>query len=296
MAYRAILIAGPTASGKSALALEMARQLGGEIVNADSMQVYRELRIISARPGPEDEALAPHHLYGVLPVTEVCSAGRWLDLAAPVLADIWTRGRTPILVGGTGLYFKAALEGLAPTPDIPQEVKEEARALLDDEGSAGLHAALKDIDPDMAARLRPGDPQRILRAWEVITATGRSLLDWQAEAAPSLLGDADAKGEVRKIALLPDREWLYQRIDERFDAMMEEGAMAEVEAVARLGLGPGHPAAKALGIPSLIAHLRGEMSLEEAVAQAQMLTRRYAKRQTTWIRHQFADWEQRVAQ
>jgi tRNA dimethylallyltransferase len=296
MVHRAILIAGPTASGKSALALEMARDLGGEIVNADSMQVYRELRIISARPSPQDEALAPHHLYGVLSAREVCSAGRWLAMLEPVLADIWGRGKPAVIVGGTGLYFRAALEGLAPTPDIPAAVKAAARAILDERGSAGLFDALEALDPEMAARLNPGDPQRLTRAWEVMRATGRSLAEWQAEAVPSLLGPLAAKDELRKLALMPDRQWLYDRIDRRFERMVEEGGLAEARVLAGMGLGAGHPVMKALGLPSLIAHVRGELPLAAAIAAAQTQSRRYAKRQMTWIRHQFADWEGADAQ
>jgi tRNA dimethylallyltransferase len=296
MVHRAILIAGPTASGKSALALEMARDLGGEIVNADSMQVYRELRIISARPSPQDEALAPHHLYGVLSAREVCSAGRWLAMLEPLLEEIWSRGRPAIIVGGTGLYFRAALNGLAPTPAIPGAVKAEGRAILDERGSEGLHDALTALDPEMAARLNPGDPQRLTRAWEVMRATGRSLADWQAEAAPSLFGPLEAKGELRKLALMPDRQRVYDRIDRRFERMVAEGGLAEARTLAGMGLGAGHPVMKALGLPSLIAHVRGEMPLEAAITDAQTQSRRYAKRQMTWIRHQFADWEAVVAQ
>lgn len=291
MVHRAVLIAGPTASGKSALALDMARQLGGEIVNADSMQVYRELRVISARPSEDDEALAPHHLYGVLSAREVCSAGRWLAMLEPVLADIWSRGRSAVIVGGTGLYFRAALQGLAPTPDIPAAVKAEARTLLAERGCAGLHAALGELDPEMAARLNPGDLQRVTRAWEVMRATGRSLADWQGEVVPSLLGPLEARGELRKLALMPERQWVYDRIDRRFERMVEEGGLDEARVLAGMGLGAGHPVMKALGLPSLIAHVRGEMPLEAAIADAQTLSRRYAKRQMTWIRHQFADWE-----
>jgi tRNA dimethylallyltransferase len=274
----------------------MARKLGGEIVNADSMQVYRELRVISARPGAEDEALAPHHLYGVLSAREVCSAGRWLAMLEPVLADIWGRGKPAVIVGGTGLYFRAALEGLAPTPDIPAAVKAAARAILDERGSAGLFDALEALDPEMAARLNPGDPQRLTRAWEVMRATGRSLADWQAETVPSLLGPLEAKGELRKLALMPDRQWLYDRIDRRFERMVEEGGLAEARVLAGMGLGAGHPVMKALGLPSLIAHVRGELPLAAAIAAAQTQSRRYAKRQMTWIRHQFADWEGADAQ
>jgi tRNA dimethylallyltransferase len=289
MVERAILIAGPTASGKSALALDLARKTGGEIVNADSMQVYRELRIITARPGEAEERLAPHHLYGVLSVRETCSVGRWLALLAPVLADIWGRGRTAILVGGTGLYFRAALDGLASVPDIPDSVRQKAQGLLEEIGAPGLHRELGTVDPEMAARLRPSDPQRVLRAYEVMEATGRSLAEWQGDAAPALLADA----ELERIALLPPRDLLYARIDARFEAMMEEGAQAEAATLKEMGIAMSHPVMKALGIPSLLACLDGAKTREEAVREAKTLSRRYAKRQMTWIRHQFADWEVR---
>jgi len=296
MVHRAILIAGPTASGKSALALDMAERLGGEIVNADSMQVYGELRILSARPSMEDEARVPHHLYGVLSARQVCSAGRWLEMLEPVLADIWSRGRPAIIVGGTGLYFRAALQGLAPTPDIPEEVKGQAQTILEEGGSEALHRALAVLDPAMASRLNPGDPQRVARAWEVVRATGRSLADWQAEEMPSLLGPLESAGELRKIALRPDRQWVYDRIDRRFEQMVAEGGLNEARVLAGMGLTARHPVMKALGLPSLMAHVRGEMPLDEAIAHAQTQSRRYAKRQMTWIRHQFADWETGFAQ
>lgn len=296
MAFRAILIAGPTASGKSRLALSVAKAQGGEIVGADSMQVYRELRIITARPSPEETAQVPHHLYGVLPVREVCSAGRWLDLLAPVLEGLRARETPAIIVGGTGLYFKAALEGLAPTPEIPDAIRRDARDLMDRLGPAAMHARLETVDPDMAAQLEPADSQRIARAWEVWQATGKPLSAWQTEAEPGPLADDDRAGRVEKLALLPNRDWLYPRINDRFEEMIRDGALEEVRKLADMGLPADHPALKALGIPPLLAHLRGELDLETAIAEGQKQTRHYAKRQMTWIRHQFADWRHMDAQ
>lgn len=290
MAFRAILIAGPTASGKSHLAMRAAKALGGEIVGADSMQVYRELRIITARPGPEDTGAVPHHLYGVLSVREVCSAGRWLDMLAPVLDDLRARETPAIIVGGTGLYFKAALEGLAPTPEIPDAVRRDARDLMDRLGPEALHARLQSVDPDSAARLGPTDSQRIARAWEVWQATGKPLSAWQADVTPGPLAEDDRAGRVEKLAILPHRDWLYPRINARFEQMVREGALEEARILADMDLPADHPAMKALGIPPLLGFLRGERELESAIAEGQKQTRHYAKRQMTWIRHQFAHW------
>lgn len=296
MAFQAILIAGPTASGKSGLALDMARALGGEIIGADSMQVYKELRVITARPGPAETAAVPHHLYGVMSVRDVCSAGRWLDMLTPILEDLKRRDTPAIIVGGTGLYFKAALEGLAPTPDIPDTIRREARALTEDVGPAEMHARLEKVDPETAARLEVTDAQRIARAWEVWRATGTPLSEWQAAARPGPLADLDAAGELRKLAVRPDRDWLYDRINRRFRTMIAEGALEEAAALAAMDLPKDHPAMKALGIPPLLAHLRGDMDLETAIAEGQKQTRHYAKRQMTWLRRQFSDWPAMDAQ
>ena len=284
---RAILIAGPTASGKSAAALELARRLGGTIINADSMQVYRELSILTARPTAGEEAELPHRLFGSVSAVEAYSVGRWLKDAASALRETWEAGRLPILAGGTGLYFKALTQGLAPVADIPPEVRTYWRAEAERLGPAALHAELRGRDPALAARLVATDPQRILRALEVIDATGVSLAEWQGETAPPVLC-AEA---ALKIVVAPEREPLYAAIDARFDRMMAEGALEEARALARLGLDPGLPAMRAHGVRELLAYLAGAISLDEAVAKAKTSSRRYAKRQMTWARRFMADWE-----
>jgi len=283
---KAILIAGPTASGKSALALELAEKLGGTIINADSMQVYRDLRIITARPTPDEEARAPHRLYGHVEAAENYSVGRWcIDIRAE-LAEAERAKRTAIVVGGTGLYFKALTGGLAAVPAIPAEIRAAVRARLEAEGAAALHAELARRDPAMAARLKPGDRARIARALEVIEATGRSLAAWQSEGMPAIFDPAQAS----KIFLNPDRTELYRRIEARFDAMLAAGALEEVRALAARGIDPLLPAMKAHGVPWLRRHLRGEIGLEKAAEEAKKDTRRYTKRQLTWFRHQMPGW------
>ena len=277
-----MLIAGPTASGKSALAVALAERLGGVVLNADSMQVYAELRILTARPGPDDEARAPHRLYGHVPADRPYSVGAWLEDATRALAEAAAERRLPIFVGGTGLYFRALTAGLAAVPPIPEEIRAHWRARRAE--GAALHAELARRDPAMAARLRPTDPQRVLRALEVLDATGRSLADWQAETGPPLVRDA-----VRMV-LETDRAALYARIDARFDAMLRQGALDELVRIRARGLDAGLPALRALGVPSLMAALDGQMPLEEAVAEAKAESRRYAKRQITWFRRQMADW------
>jgi tRNA dimethylallyltransferase len=283
----AILIAGPTASGKSAAALELAERLRGTVINADSMQVYRELAVLTARPTSTDIARAPHRLYGAISAAEVYSVGRWLDDAARAIAETAEGGRVPILVGGTGLYFKAIIEGLAPIPDVPPEIREHWRERAEVLGAAELHRELATRDPAMAARLSPTDPQRIVRALEVIDATGVSLAEWQGAAtAPAL----PLHGIVR-LVVAPEREPLYAAIDARFDLMMGQGALAEVAALLALGLDRGLPAMRAHGVRELGAYLGGESSLGEAIAKAKTETRRYAKRQMTWLRRFMKDWD-----
>jgi tRNA dimethylallyltransferase len=283
---RAILIAGPTASGKSAASLALAERLRGTVINADSMQVYRELPILTARPTPADEARAPHRLYGTVPAAEAYSVGHWLDDAAREIGAAEEAGRVPILAGGTGLYFQALMEGIAPVPDIPPEIRETWRARGRDVGAAGLHRELAARDPAMAARLRPSDPQRLIRALEVIDATGISLAEWQGgEASPVLPPDS-----LLKLIVAPERETLYAAIDARFDAMMAAGAAEEVRALLALGLDPALPAMRAHGVRELAAYQRGECSLEQAIAKAKTETRRYAKRQMTWARRFMQDW------
>lgn len=284
-----VLIAGPTASGKSSLALDLAaraREKGGaRIINADSMQVYADLQVLSARPSPQEEALADHRLYGVLDGAQRCSVARWLDLAVAEVQAAWADGVLPIVVGGTGLYFKVLLEGLAPVPDVPAEVLDAGNRILA-AGAPVLHADLAKIDPVMAARLNPTDPQRVLRAWGVMQATGRSLADWQDDPVDPALAGAQFHNWV----LVPDREWLYARCDQRFDMMMGQGALAEVQALVARNLDPSLPVMKAVGVPQLMALLAGEVSKDDAIADAKMQSRRYAKRQLTWGRNQMIAW------
>jgi tRNA dimethylallyltransferase len=282
----AILIAGPTASGKSALALALAEKIGGTIVNADSMQVYRDLRVITARPMPAEEARAPHRLYGHVDAGENYSVGRWCRDVGTVLAEIERQGRVAILVGGTGLYFKALTTGLAAVPPIAAEIRSQVRARLASEGAAALHGELAGLDPATAQRLMVNDRSRIARALEVVLATGRSLTDWHREGLPALVDSARAA----KIFLTCERKQLVARIEARFAAMLEAGALDEVRALERRQLDPLLPAMKAHGVPWLIRHLHGEISLDEAAAGAIMDTRRYAKRQLTWFRNQMTDW------
>jgi tRNA dimethylallyltransferase len=280
-----ILIAGPTASGKSALAMTLAEKLGGVIINADSMQVYRDLRIITARPSVEDERRVPHRLYGHVDAAENFSVGRWCEEAAAALAATQRTGRAAILVGGTGLYFSTLTRGLAAVPPIPAEIREQVRARLAGEGVAALHAELKWRDPAAAARLMPGDRARIARALEVVLATGRSLLDWHDDNKPAGLDAARAA----KVFLTVDRDELMRRIDARFDAMMAAGALGEVGALAARELDPALPAMKAHGVPWLIRHLAGDITLEQAVEEAKRDTRQYTKRQATWFRNQLPE-------
>src|SRR5918996_3035193 len=280
-----IVIAGPTASGKSALAMRFAEANGGVIINADSMQLYRELRILSARPSPEDEARAPHRLYGILDAEDPASAGRWLELAGAAIGQARSQRRPAIVVGGTGLYLHALLHGLAPVPEIPAAVRNAARARGAALGAPALHAELAERDPAMAARLRPTDRQRLIRAYEVIVGTGRSLAGW-LEAPP-------VRVELPKpwtgIALMPPRAALYDRIGGRLRAMIEQGGLAEVEALRRRRLAPDLPLMRAVAVPELLAHLEGRIDLASAIERAIVQTRRYAKRQLTWLRHQLPE-------
>lgn len=282
----AILIAGPTASGKSALALALAEKIGGTIVNADSMQVYRDLRVITARPTPAEEARVPHRLYGHVDAGENYSVGRWCRDVGEALNEIAAQGRVAILVGGTGLYFKALTSGLAAVPPIPAEIRGQVRARMASEGAAALHGELASLDPITAQRLMVNDRSRIARALEVVLATGRSLSDWHRDGMPALVDSARAA----KIFLTCERKQLVARIEARFAAMLEAGALDEVRALERRQLDPLLPAMKAHGVPWLIRHLHGEISLDEAAAGAIMDTRRYAKRQLTWFRNQMTDW------
>lgn len=280
-----LLIVGPTASGKSALALRVARDTGGEIVNADALQLYADLRALSARPSPAETASAPHHLFGVADGADGWSVGRWARAATPVLEDIVARGRTAIVVGGTGLYFKALTEGLAEIPPTPAAVRRGSEDMFDTLGEARFRELLATVDPKAQARIAPGDRMRLTRALEVFEATGRALTDWQADTAPAL-----EPGSWSAVVIEPERESLYARCDARFDAMLAEGALDEVRALTARGLDPDLPVMKAVGVRELAAHLRGETTLEQAAALARQETRRYAKRQLTWLRNQTPDW------
>jgi tRNA dimethylallyltransferase len=283
---RAVLIAGPTASGKSALAVFLAEQLGGIVINADAMQVYRDLRILTARPSAAEEARVPHRLFGHVDAAETYSVGRWLRDVAPVLEEAARRGVLPIVVGGTGLYLKALTGGLAAIPPIPAAIREALRSRLADQGAGALHAELTLRDPMAAARLSAGDGVRIVRALEVVEATGRPLSAWHRAGMPALV---DAQ-KALKVVLSLERGTLHQRIDVRFDAMMANGALEEVQALRARRLDPLLPAMKAHGVPRLIAALNGDIPLLEAVDAAKRDTRRYTKRQLTWFRNQLPDW------
>jgi tRNA dimethylallyltransferase len=282
---KAVLIAGPTASGKSALALALAEATGGVVINTDSMQVYRDLRVITARPTPQEERRVPHRLYGTVDAAVNFSAGAWVAAAATELAEARAAGRLPIFIGGSGLYFKALTRGLANVPPVPADIREAVRARMERDGVEALHAELARRDPEAGQRLKPRDRTRIARALEVVEATGRTLADWHSEGLPPLLS-AD---NLVAVFLAPDREELYARIDQRFTDMLTGGALEEVEALAARGLDPLLPAMKAHGVPALIRHLGGEITLEEAARIGQLDTRHYAKRQFTWFRHQLAE-------
>ncbi len=276
----ALLIAGPTASGKSALAIAEAKRRNGVIINADSMQVYRELRLLTARPSLEEEAMVPHKLYGHVSGSEKYSVAGWLRDVETEMARCWQAGQLPILCGGTGLYFKAALEGLAEVPPIDPAVREKWRNFPGD-----VHQALTRLDPETAARLNPADRQRIVRALEVIEGTGQTLRHWQdVGQTTALLNQIN----VERVFVGVSREVLHQRAEQRFDQMMEQGALAEVKALPAFD--PTQPLMKAIGVPELLAHLRGEISRDEAKLRAKAATRLYIKRQTTWWRGQMQGW------
>jgi tRNA dimethylallyltransferase len=278
-APRALIVAGPTASGKSALALAIAEHLGGTIINTDSMQVYRELRVLTARPTPEEEARIPHKLYGVRPAVEAGSVAWWREQALSAMQEAHEASRLPILTGGSGMYFAALTDGLADIPDPGPAAREEARRLLAEQGPAALHASLAHVDPATAARLKPEDSQRIARAWEVWRGTGLGLAAWQNHRSPP------APWRFTAILLDPPRDALRTAIATRFGAMLRDGALDEVRALLRLKLDPSLPAMRAHGVPELSAYLGGALSLEAAGRRTELVTGQYTKRQATWFRH-----------
>ncbi len=280
------LIAGPTASGKSRLALEMAARTGAVIVNADSQQLYADLNVLSARPSAEDEARADHRLYGVADAADAWSVGRWSRAVLPILVEQADQGRPVLLVGGTGLYFTPLTKGLADIPEIPVRVRDAAGAMFDDEGEAALRRRLAEVDAAAAARIEAGDRQRLTRAWAVAAHTGRSLSDWTADTSPLLAPDS-----WTGLVVEPEREALYARCDARVAQMVEDGALEEVQALVVRSLAPDLPAMKAVGVREFASHLAGVTTLEQAVEATRQATRNYAKRQLTWFRNQTPGWK-----
>ncbi|WP_125257159.1 tRNA (adenosine(37)-N6)-dimethylallyltransferase MiaA [Brevundimonas fluminis] len=279
------LIAGPTASGKSALALQRARETGAAIVNADSQQLYADLRILSARPSAEDEGQAEHRLYGVADAADAWSVGRWARAVAPLLAELRAQERPALIVGGTGLYFTALTKGIADIPDVPASARDAAQETYDFLGEDALRARLSERDPRAAAAIAPGDRQRLTRAWAVLETTGRALSDWQAETRPLL-----TPGTYDRLVIEPERAALYANCDRRVGLMVEQGALDEVRALTRRRLDPDLPAMKAVGVRDFAAHLEGKVTLDEAMDAVRQATRNYAKRQLTWFRNQTPDW------
>ncbi len=280
------LIGGPTASGKTARALEIARRENGCVINADAMQVYAGLPLLTAQPSAEEKAEVPHELFEVFAPSEKSSAGKWLELARAALYRAVAAGRTPIFVGGTGLYFRALLGGLAEMPAIPEATHEETAALYEKLGHDAFRQKLAALDPESASRIKPNDKQRLIRAYEIAAHTGKTLLEWQKEGIQHSAFGIQEKFEIKTHLILPEREALYAVCDARFLKMMERGALDEVRALLALKLDPALPSMKILGVPELAAHLRGELSLKDAIALAQQHTRNYAKRQTTWFKNQ----------
>lgn len=279
------LIAGPTASGKSRLALERAQATGAAIVNADSQQLYADLRVLTARPSRDEERQAPHHLYGTVDAAQAWSVGRWTRAVLPLIDDLASQGHAILIVGGTGLYFTALTKGLADIPDVPTEARDEAMALFDTEGEAAFRLRLATFDPPAEAAIEAGDRQRLTRAFAVARATGRSLSDWQAGTSPLL-----KPGSYERLVLEPERETLYAHCDARVLTMMQDGAVEEVEALIARDLNPALPAMKAVGVREIAAWLTGKSTREDAVGALQQATRNYAKRQLTWFRNQCRDW------
>ncbi len=286
-----ILITGPTASGKSALAVRLARDHGGVVVNADSMQVYDTLRVLTARPSEDDMGGVPHRLYGHVPAGHSYSTGEWLREVTVLVDELRAEGRVPVIVGGTGLYFKALTGGLSEMPDVPDAIRSRLRARLQAEGPGPLHARLAECDPETAAVLKPEDGQRIVRALEIFEATGRSIRGFQA-APGTMVVDPD---RALKMVVMPERDELRRRIDRRFETMLDQGAIEEVERLLAQDLSPDLPAMKAIGVPQIAAMLRAEIDRRGVIETASAATRQYAKRQMTWFRNQLDErWERVV--
>jgi len=277
-----IVVMGPTASGKSAVAVELAKKLDGVIINCDSMQVYRDLHVLTARPREDEMEGIPHQLYGVVPASVRFNAAQWVHYAVPEIEGAFNFGKTPILVGGTGFYVKALMEGLSEIPDIPAKVAEAGRQQLAAMGNENFYIDLCRKDPKVKEKLHPSDSQRLLRAWEVMAHTGKSIYDWQSEnqAVPP------APYAFKVVTLQPDREWIYERVNTRFDQMLTQGALEEVKALKEQGLDPTLPCMKSIGVPELIQVLEGTMTLTEAADKAKQNSRHYVKRQLTWLRTQ----------
>ena len=282
----AVLIAGPTASGKSRLALDVAREVNGEIVNADAIQVYKDLNILSARPSQNDVEITPHHLFGVLGGEDRCSAGRWAQLVKVAIDEITSRGRVPIIVGGTGLYFRALTEGLSKMPDVPGEIRTQALERITEIGNEAFRNEIVSFDPAMA-RLAVGDTQRLLRAWEIYQTSGQPLSSFQEAPKSPVIAMPSAA-----IVLIPERARLYAKCNNRFDEMMNAGALKEAQKLLSRNLDRDLPVMKALGAAELVSHLCGELTLSDAIELAKRNTRRFAKRQITWFRNQTTTWAQ----